>query len=412
MVDLREVEDVAGIPRPDRPAFLLASSARFGYGHVARSLKVAGALVRRAPVIAYVVSPLPSFESDGHDPHVQRIGLPPFALASTAAPRRWPIVDVVSTLPGRSASELTLHHARLLAALVNRLKPVGVVLDHFPFFLEEAFYDRALAALHEVSPRALVCAGFRGVASRTYDRAELARLQALLDRHADLVLVYTDPDEARRVFRRHPFLAPFRSRMRFVGYVCPARSRARRRRGRVLATFGSGVDAATTIDLVCEAYAIFRRRHPRHTLEVVTGGRLTDSLFAKLVHQHGGERGIRIVRFVPGLGRRMGRYALVVAMGGYNTLTELYQSGTRSIVLPRAYPGNDEQGVLARRFRTLGAVDHVVAAARCRPSHLARLMDETLARPPATRRPLDTRGAEQAAAVIVTELGRRRLLPA
>ena len=106
----------------------------------------------------------------------------------------------------------------------------------------------------------------------------------------------------------------------------------------------------------------------------------------------------------------MARYALVVGRGGYNTLTELYQSGTRGIVLPRVYPGNDEQRVLAFHFRTRGGVDHVVDEARCRPPRLARLMHETLARPPALRRPLDTEGAEQTAAMIENELRRRRLL--
>ncbi len=106
----------------------------------------------------------------------------------------------------------------------------------------------------------------------------------------------------------------------------------------------------------------------------------------------------------------MARYALVVGRGGYNTLTELYQSGTRGIVLPRVYPGNDEQRVLAFHFRTRGGVDHVVDEARCRPPRLARLMHETLTRAPALRRPLDTEGAEQTAAMIENELRRRRLL--
>ncbi len=100
MVSLREIADVAAVPGSGRPAFLLASSARFGYGHLARCLKIAGALVRRASVTAYVVSPLPDFETGLDDPHVRRVALPSFALRSTASPRRWPIADVVSTLPG------------------------------------------------------------------------------------------------------------------------------------------------------------------------------------------------------------------------------------------------------------------------------------------------------------------------
>ena len=103
---------------------------------------------------AYVVSPLPDFETALDDPHVRRIALPPFALRSTAAPRRWPIADVVSTLPGVPATRLRAHQGRLLGALVRRLRPVGVLLDHFPFLLEEVFYRDAMATLRETSPGA------------------------------------------------------------------------------------------------------------------------------------------------------------------------------------------------------------------------------------------------------------------
>ena len=411
MVSLREIADVRTVPGSARPAFVLAASARFGYGHLARCLKIAGALARRASLTAYVVSPLPDFETGPDDPHVRRVSLPPFALRSTAAPRRWPITDVVSTLPGVPAGRLRAHQGRLLAALVRRLRPVGVLLDHFPFFLEEAFYADALATLRATSPGALTCSGFRGAASRRYAPRERARLRALLERHVDLMLVYVEARERERVLRRHPFLRRLATPLRFVGYVCPPAARPRRRAARILATFGSGVDAAPAIELTCEAFRILAERRPGYTLDVVTGGRFPGSLFARLARRHAGEPGVRVLRFLPRLGTRMARYALVVGRGGYNTLTELYQSGTRGIVLPRVYPGNEEQRLLARHFRARGGVDHVVDETRCRPFRLARLMQETLTQPPAVRRPLDTEGAERTAATIARELRRRRLLP-
>jgi predicted glycosyltransferase len=412
VVDLRRLSDVAAVRRGERPAFLLASSARFGYGHLARCLKIARALVRRAPVTAYVVSPVPDFEPRGDHPHVRRIGLPPFALRSAAPPRQWPIADVVSTLPGVPAARLQAHQGRLLAALVARLRPVGLLLDHFPFLLDEAFYRDALSALRAVSPRALTCSGFRGVVSHRYTRGERARLRALLERHVDLVLVYVEARGRDRILRRHPFLPRLRPPLRFVGYVCPPPTRARRRGPRILATFGSGVDAAPTIDLVCEAFRILAGRRPGYTLDLVTGGRFPPGLYARLVHGQTRRPRVRVFRFVPHLGARMARYALVVGRGGYNTLTELYRSGTRGIVLPRVYPGNDEQRRLAVHLRARGGLDRVVDEARCGPARLARLMEETLARPPARRRPLDTEGAERAAATIETELRRRGLLRA
>jgi predicted glycosyltransferase len=210
--------------------------------------------------------------------------------------------------------------------------------------------------------------------------------------------------------RRHPFLRRLGTPLRFVGYVCPPPARPRRRGPCILATFGSGVDAAPAIELTCEAFRILNERRPGYTLDVVTGGRFPSSLFTRLARRHAGRTGVRVVRFLPRLGTRMARYALVVGRGGYNTLVELYQSGTRGIVLPRVYPGNDEQRLLALHIRARGGVDHVVDEARCRPPRLARLMQEALTRPPARRRPLDTEGADRTAATIENELRRRRLL--
>jgi predicted glycosyltransferase len=399
------------VPQGERPAFILTASARFGYGHLARCLKIARALVRHVPLTAYVVSPQPDFETPGDDPHVQRITLPPFAARSTPRPRRWPITDVVSTLPGVPAARLRAHQGRLLTALVERLRPVGVLLDHFPFFLDEAFYRDALATLRKTSSGALTCAGFRGVPSRSYAPREQARVRRLLERNVDLMLVHVDARERECVLRRVPMLRNLGIPLRFAGYVCSRPPRRRRHRRRILATFGSGIDAAPTIELVCAAFRRLAARRPGYTLEVVTGGRLSADLFTTLVRRHAAERSVRVVRFLPALGAQMGRYDLVVGRGGYNTLTELYQSRTRGIVLPRVYPGNDEQRVLAVHLRARGGVDHVVDEAHCDPPRLARLMHETLGRPPARRRPLDTAGATQAAAIIGRELRARRLVP-
>jgi predicted glycosyltransferase len=411
MVSLRELADVGAVPRGQRPAFLLVSSARFGYGHLARCLKIARTLVRRTALTAYVVAPQSDLDTGADGPHVQRVALPSFALRSDDPPRRWPITDVVSTLPGVPSTHLKAHQGRLLAALVTRLRPVGILLDHFPFFLDETFYREALAALRARSPTALTCSGFRGIAARQYSRGQQARLRALLERHVDLLLVYVGALERYRVLRRHPYLRGIRVPLRFAGYVCAPPPRARRRRQRILATFGSGVDAASTIELVCEAFRLLAARRPGCRLDVVTGGRLSSSLFAKLARRQGRHRGIRLVPFLPGLGAQMARYDLVMGRAGYNTLTELYQSRTRGIVIPRVYPGNDEQRVLARHLRSRGGIDHVVDEARCRPLRLARLIRETMARPPARRRPLDTEGAARAAAIIGAELRRRHLSP-
>ena len=50
-----QLDDVARIPRPTRPAILFCIFTSFGYGHLSRLHRVARALLTRAPVGAYVI---------------------------------------------------------------------------------------------------------------------------------------------------------------------------------------------------------------------------------------------------------------------------------------------------------------------------------------------------------------------
>ena len=106
--------------------------------------------------------------------------------------------------------------------------------------------------------------------------------------------------------------------MRFVGYVAPRLDRVDRRasdRSRLLATFGSGLDAYRLIRLVCDAFRLLAATRSDVTLDVVTGASLPDRAFEELVATYDSRR-LRVIRLVPALATHLPGYDLVVSMVG------------------------------------------------------------------------------------------------
>jgi predicted glycosyltransferase len=380
----------------DRPTFLFLGFSRFGYGHLARSRRIAGAFAELGVADAVVMSSHPDFPTGSPAPGVREIALSPSVYVP--GPPGTP-----STFPGG-----------LLADLVSQLRPRGLLIDHFPFPPEKAAarFEAALARLRAEVPAALLCAGFRGVLARPCPEADQRRVLELLGRYADLFFVYLDPRETPAFFDAHPFLEAVAARTRFVGYVGPACHGGRPPAGRVLATFGAGTDAGARIRLVCEAFRLFGRAHPQHTLDVVTGSRLLEAEYQEIAGRYDGTGRIRMTRFRAGLDRALGEHELVIAMGGYNTLTELYQSSARSIILPRGATQlgetKNEQMAQALKFERYGAVDRVLDAGTTSAGALAAAMVEVLNAPRPVRRDLDVDGARRTARILEEELHRRQ----
>jgi predicted glycosyltransferase len=376
------------------------SYSTHGYGHLSRSHRIAAALAACAPIDAVVVSSHPDFVVGLDTPHVHEIRLPSSGLAP-GDPR-----------PARpDAGGLALLRSRLLRELVERFRPRGLLIDFFPFgpHRASAECEEALAWLREHAPDTLLCAGFRGMIPRQYSPGDLRRVQELLEQYADVFFVYLDAREEEAVLAAYPFLRSIGPRIRFVGYVASPRYRGGPRAGRILATFGSGIHGHSRIRLTCEAFLAFARRHPAHTLEVVTGSRLPEAAYRDVVRDYDGTGGIRVIRFVPGLGRMLGEYELVIAIGGYNTLVELYQTSTRSIVLcgDETIAQTKERMANALRFARAGAVDRVLETGATTPADLAAAMEEVLGRPAPERREIDVAGATTTARILIEELQRR-----
>jgi predicted glycosyltransferase len=98
--------------------------------------------------------------------------------------------------------------------------------------------------------------------------------------------------------------------------------------------------------------------------------------------------------------------ALVVAMGGYNTLCEVVAAGRPTIIVPRAHP-RQEQHIRAEAFAARGLVE-MVPADEATPLRLAETVERVLEQPwpPATRGHWDGAGLSRIAALIADGLRR------
>lgn len=118
-------------------------------------------------------------------------------------------------------------------------------------------------------------------------------------------------------------------------------------------------------------------------------------------------RRVRLLEFHPDLPGLMRAAALVVAMGGYNTVCELVASGTKGLIVPRAQP-RLEQHIRAQAFAARGLVS-MVPASEATPARLAAAIERALsaAPPGSARAQWDGRGLPRLAARIDAALGGR-----
>lgn len=396
--------DVAALPRPARPAVLFHTTSRYGHGHTVRLLRIASALVRQAPCEAFVVAPQAAL-TGGVGDGVHHLSLPPEVPLDQPDWGRRPVAVAAEggIIP---AADRPDRRSTLLAGLARHLRPRAVLIDQFPMFVVRNVAEcvEALSVLRREVPGVLRCAGFRGVQRYRKSAEEEAAIVRLIEEYIDLVLVHVDEREREDLLREHRFLAAVEPRLRFTGYVAPPSCPAPPEPRRALATFGSGIDAYGKLRLACDGFLAFAARHPGWRLDVVTGDRFPEAARRDVDARYGAAAAISITRFVPGLAQHLGRYALVLAMGGYATCVELYQAGVRSIVLPRDEPTDSEQVGEARKFAAYGAIDRVLDAASTTPAALAEAMKAVLASPRPARVPIDVGGAAASAAILAAAL--------
>jgi predicted glycosyltransferase len=170
----------------------------------------------------------------------------------------------------------------------------------------------------------------------------------------------------------------------------------------LLVTVGGGSDGQDTIEAVLDADQYATLPFP---VVVVTGPLMSAKSVARLAARCDGEH-VRLFDFRHDMANVLAGARAVVTMGGYNTISEVLQTGVPALVIPRVRP-SEEQLIRANDLVALGLAD-MLHPDLISPERMWHSIQQTAARP---RRPIDSadyRGAERTAALLVDLAKTRR----
>ena len=298
--------------------------------------------------------------------------------------------------------EIVEVRSRIIDAALTGFEPDVLVVDNVPRGAVREL-DRALDRLR-ANGRARCVLGLRDV----LDEPETVRLEweraaneQAIREYYDALWIYGDP----RVYPLAElcgFSSDVVSRMRYTGYLdqtsrtdgsgridVAGSNNPQLPPGRVaLCLLGGGQDGARL------AHAFAGATFPADMTGVILGGPfLPEDAFDRLQAAAKASKQLRVQRFAPDIAPLLERADLVVAMGGYNTVTELLAYEKRSLIVPRVTPRR-EQLIRAQRLQDLGIFEML------HPNDLEpRAIGEWLARAPAgpalVRDRIDLRGLDR-----------------
>jgi predicted glycosyltransferase len=368
---------------------LMYAHAVTGLGHLRRSLAIAGHLSEAIPGLStLLVTGSPAANHFVLPPGVDYVKLPAVVKAS-AEQYRARDLDL-------SPEHIIGLRAAIITEVVTHFHPDVVLVDHAPLGLKGELLP-ALQYLHRAAPRARLVLGLRDVLDESHKvRRQWAEqgMYTAIEEFYDRVLVYGQRDifDAVSAYALPPSLAAGTLtgsvgallETHFCGYIqredamrSVADLRAELNLGDdpfVLVTAGGGSDGALLEDLFLDAFAGMDRRHATHAV-IITGPLMPRQVRVRL-EERARELPVRLLNFHPDVPGLIRASALVVAMGGYNTLCEIVSAGRPAVIVPRTHP-NREQYIRAQAFAARGLVE-MVPADEVTPARLATAVERAL----------------------------------
>ena len=293
----------------------------------------------------------------------------------------------------------TRRRAALLAAY-RASDPHVVLLELYPFGRRQMRFE-LLPLLDEASARErrpVIASSVRDilVAQRKPERSE--EMLGCVNRYFDHVLVHGDPDFIP-FDRTFPLTRRIAGSIHYTGYVVDRTGRghgdASAGRGEVIVSAGGGAVGLILLRDAIEARPLTSAA--RRTWRVLVGINVPESDYREIAAL-GGD-GVVVEHARADFTALLANCDLSISQGGYNTLMEVLEAGTRAVIVPYAGGIETEQTLRAREMAKLGAFQ-VVNEVDLSPRAIARAADAALAGPPTSNAGLDTAGAEKTADLV------------
>jgi predicted glycosyltransferase len=341
-----------------RTRVALYSHDTMGLGHVRRNLLLAQALVR-SPLEPAVLLIAGAREAGrfAFPPGVDCVTLPALRKngPGSYAPRH---LDI-------ELDEAVALRARIILAALEEFEPDVLIVDNVPRGAVREL-DPALASLR-ANGRTRCVLGLRDV----LDEPEVVRWEwhraaneDAIRAYYDAIWVYGDPT-VYPLAQAYHFPSDLVARTRYLGYLnqtsrtssdtsldAERNSIPALPPGRIiLCMVGGGQDGAQLAESFAQADL-----PDDATGVILTGAFMPNEARERLQRRAAGSPNLRVLPFVNEPGFLLRRAERVVAMGGYNTVTEVLSYKKHALIVPRVEP-RLEQLVRAERLRDLGLLD-------------------------------------------------------
>ncbi|MHB8617996.1 MAG: glycosyltransferase family protein [Chloroflexota bacterium] len=362
------------------PRLLMYAHDTYGLGHLRRSLAIAGHLARALPNLStMLVTGSPMAHSFELPPRVDYVKLPSVTKTGDEQYRARDL-DL-------SPERVVRLRAALIADVASYLKPDIVLVDHAPLGMKGELLP-ALRTLRRDQPATRIVLGLRDVLDaprkvrqQWSDQGMYAAIESLYD----AVLVYGQRDIFDPV-SAYGFPATLTARTHFCGYIqreepisSAASLRAELGLGPepiVLVTAGGGGDGLALENACLDALDAISGRSSMQAV-IIAGPLMAPEERAHLQARVQAMTGpARLLPFHPDVPGLMRASALVVAMGGYNTLCEIVSAGRPAVIVPRTHP-RQEQHIRAEAFAARGLVT-MLPPDELTPARLAAAMERAL----------------------------------
>ncbi len=287
-----------------------------------------------------------------------------------------------------------------LLAAYRDSDPHVVLVELFPFGRRQMRFE-LLPLLDEArarNPRPVIASSVRDilVAQRKPERNE--EMLERVNRYFDHVLVHGDPDfiPFERTF---PHARKIAGKIHYTGYVVDRTGRSRgdtaAGRGEVIVSAGGGAVGLALLHAAIEAQELTTAAG--RTWRVLVGVTVPEPEYRDIAAL--GRDGVVVERARADFTTLLTNCDLSISQGGYNTLMEVLEAGTRAVIVPYAGGIETEQTLRAREMAKLGAFQ-LVNEDDLSPRIIARAADAALAGPPTSNAGLDTAGAEKTADLV------------
>jgi predicted glycosyltransferase len=381
------------------PAFLESSGLRAlfitnecaGLGHLRRTINLARAVTENDPdATALIVTGSAALGSFELPQRVDTVKLPVF--------RREADGTLYAATLGVDMPMIESMRSEILRSAAAAFDPDVVVVDKTPLGLRDELVPM-LELLCERG-RARIVLGLRNVEDDP-ERVRAAWSEAgtvsAVERYYDLALVYgpsNTTSDALSCLDGVEMPVPV-AHVGFVGNRPSSTPPDDLPEGYLLVTVGGGSDGEEMIDAVLDAEQHDPLPFP---VVIVTGPLMATSAVARLANRCDGEH-VRLFDFRHDMADVLAGARGVVTMGGYNTISEVLQTGVPALVIPRVRP-SEEQLIRANDLVAAGLADMLHPDA-ITPARMHDAILQMVARPRLPIDGTDYRGAQRTAELLV-----------